>query len=186
MTAVDPTWDPPRPGWVCAECSFDHDATDPRSAADTVRSFAKRYRAPLTRSLPGEDLDTVLRARPGPASWSALEYACHVRDALALYDHRIRLVLEEDRPSFPKMGRDEVAVARDYNGQDPVTVADELATAAERLASRLDAVPDAGWRRVGVREDLEMSVEWMARNAVHEGAHHLLDVGRALRAARGR
>ena len=29
-----------------------------------------------------------------------------------------------------------------------------------------------------------MTVAWMARNAVHEGQHHLLDIGRALRAAR--
>jgi hypothetical protein len=29
-------------------------------------------------------------------------------------------------------------------------------------------------------------VDWMARNVVHEGEHHLLDVARALRAARGR
>ena len=37
---------------------------------------------------------------------------------------------------------------------------------------------------LGVRDHLEMTIDWMARNVVHEGTHHLLDIGRSLRAAR--
>jgi hypothetical protein len=82
------------------------------------------------------------------------------------------------------MRRDEVVVERDYNGQNPAAVAEELAVAAEALAARLESVPREGWVRVGVRDNLEMTIDWMARNVVHEGTHHLLDIGRSLRAAR--
>ncbi len=179
-------WVVPQPGWVCSECGFDFDACDPAVAADTVRGFARRYAIPLTRGLKHEDLDALLRVRPEPDTWSALEYACHVRDSFGVYDDRIAKVLAEDRPSFKMMGRDQAVIDRDYNRQLPAVVVEELSAAAEGLAARLETVPADGWDRVGIREDLEMTVDWMARNSVHEGSHHLVDIGRVLRAARAR
>jgi DinB superfamily len=179
-------WDPPRPGWVCEECGFDYDGCALDAVSGSIRGLGRRFRAPLTRGMPDEDLGGLVRLRPEPATWSALEYACHVRDALALYDWRIKQVLAGDRPELPAMRRDEVVVERAYNSQDPVTVADELEAAAGRLAERLDAVPDDGWDRIGIRDGEELSVRWMARNALHEGNHHLLDIGRVLRHGRGR
>jgi len=179
-------WDPPRPGWTCRECGFNYDATEPASTPEVIRAFGRRYQPPFTRGLPGEDLDALVRVRPSPERWSALEYACHVRDALALYDERIGRVLTEERPELPPMGRDEVVVERAYNSQDPLHVLEGLAAAAEGLAGRLAAVTADGWDRVGVREGEELSVAWMARNSVHEGDHHLLDIGRVLREVRGR
>ena len=79
-----------------------------------------------------------------------------------------------------------IAIERDYNGQDPAAVVAELSTAAEGLAARLDAVSANGWARIGIRDQWEMSVDWMARNSVHEGQHHLVDIARVLRTARGR
>jgi hypothetical protein len=177
-------WVYPAPGWVCSECGFDYDACSPATTPETLRGFGRRYRIPLVRGLPGEDLDRLLRMRPDPQTWSALEYACHTRDGFALYDHRIGVVLVEDRPMLPGMRRDEVVVERDYNRQNPAEVSEELAVAAEVLAARLESVPHEGWVRVGVRDNLEMTIDWMARNVVHEGTHHLLDIGRSLRAAR--
>lgn len=184
MSIADGPWIRPEPGFVCPECGFAYDGCDPSTSAATVRGLPARYRVPLERSLPGEDLDRLLRSRPATGGWSALEYACHVRDSFALYEARIRVTLAEDRPSFPKMNRDQRVVDQAYNRQDPGAVGDELLASAATLAAELESVPADGWSRVGVREDLEMSVDWMARNVVHEGQHHLLDIGRALRAAR--
>jgi S-DNA-T family DNA segregation ATPase FtsK/SpoIIIE len=184
MTSVDGTWVIPRPGWVCPECGFDYDASAPPTAPATLRAVPGRYRIPLERGLPGEDLDALLRARPGPGRWSALEYVCHTRDAMTLYDDRIDVALTEDRPEFAPMGRDQRAVDDAYNTQDPHVVLEQLAAAADGLAARVESVPPDGWARVGYRVELEMSVDWMTRNAVHEASHHLLDVGRTLRGAR--
>ena len=59
-----------------------------------------------------------------------------------------------------------------------------LAANAERLAATVEAVPDDGWDRVGIRRGEERSVLFTARRAVHEGNHHLLDIGRGMRAVR--
>ena len=184
MSIDDGSWVIPEPGWVCPECGFDFDACDPAGTPALIRAYAGRYRVPLERGLFGEDLPALLRTRPAAGRWSALEYACHARDSFALYDDRVTTTLKEDRPSFPRMHRDQLAIDRDYNHQDPAVVAAQLAAGTQALAVELEYVPADGWTRVAYREDLEMSVAWMARNTVHEGRHHLLDIGRALRATR--
>ncbi len=167
----------------CDECGFDGSELSPDDAIAAIRRFPKRYGAPLTRLLPGEDAQT-LRRRPAPATWSALEYAAHVGDVFAAYASHVRRAVEEDRPQLDGPGPDELAESRRYNEQDPAAVAGEVAANAELLASTLEGVPAEGWDRVGLRHGEERSVLVIARRAVHEGDHHLLDMGRSLRAAR--
>lgn len=168
----------------CAECGFDYESLGPADVPAAIRSFATRYRAPLSRFLPGEDGDSLVRQRPAPEVWSALEYAAHVRDVFASYDGWVHLCLAGDRPVLEGPGPDALAEQRRYNEDDPVAVADALAANAERLATTFETVPDDGWDRVGLRRDEERSVRFTARRAVHEGSHHLLDIGRGLRAVR--
>lgn len=168
----------------CEECGFDYESLAAADIPAAVRSFAKRYRAPLTRFLPGEDGDALVRQRPDPETWSALEYASHVRDVFASYTGWIQLIVAEDRPLLEMPPPDELADVREYNGGDPVVVADAVATNAESLAATIEAVPADGWDRVGMRRDEERSVLFTARRAVHEGGHHLLDIGRVMRAVR--
>lgn len=168
----------------CVECGFDYDALDPTDAPAALRSFAKRYRAPLSRFLPGEDGDSLVRRRPAPETWSALEYAAHVRDVFENYDRWIHQILDDDRPVLEGLPPDELAVERRYGEDDPAAVAEALAANAERLAATVEAVPADGWDRVGLRRGEQRSVRLHARRAVHEGSHHLLDIGRGLRAVR--
>lgn len=168
----------------CEECGFVYEDLSPEQIPTAIRSFAKRYRAPLSRFLPGEDGGALVRRRPAPDTWSALEYAAHVRDVFDNYDRWIRQILAEERPLLEGAGPDELAVDRRYHEDDPAAVVDELAANAERLAATVESVPDDGWERVGVRRDEERSVLLHARRAVHEGGHHLLDIGRGLRAVR--
>lgn len=179
-------WNPPAAGWVCAECSFAYDTIDPTSVGPLLRPWASRFHVPLTRGLPGDNLDEIVRTRPTPGTWSPLEYVCHVRDCLELYHWRIGRALAEPRPIVPAMGRDQIAIDRDYNGQDPGRVLHQLDTAAVALADLLSSIEGAAWDRVAVREGDEMTIAWMARNVLHECTHHLLDIGRGLRHIRGR
>ncbi len=171
---------------ACEECGFDYEALDPAEAPAAIRSFAKRYRAPLTRFLKGEDGDAIVRERSAPEVWSALEYAAHVRDVFENYGRWIRQCLAEDDPVLEGPAPDELAAERRYNEDDPVAVADALAANAERLAATVEAVPADGWDRSGSRRGEERSVRLMTRRAVHEGSHHLLDIGRGMRAVRER
>ena len=168
----------------CDECGFDYEALDPADVPAAIRGFAKRYRAPLSRFLPGEDGDALLRQRPAPDTWSALEYAAHVRDVFDSYVRWVGQILDHDRPVLEGPGPEDLAVERRYNHDDPAAVADALAANAERLAATVEAVPADGWDRVGMRRDEERSVRLHARRAVHEGSHHLLDIGRGMRALR--
>jgi hypothetical protein len=168
----------------CEECGFEYESVGPADIPGAIRSFVKRYRAPLTRFLPGEDGDAILRRRPEPDTWSPLEYAAHMRDVFARYDGWIQRCLEEERPVLLGASPHELAAAGRYNEDDPAGVADALATNAQRLATTVEAVPDDGWDRTGRRRDEEWSVLLMSRRVVHEGGHHLLDIGRGLRAGR--
>lgn len=168
----------------CQECGFDYETLDPSEIPNALRSFAKRYRAPLTRFLPGEDGDAIVRQRPAEGTWSALEYAAHVRDVFSAYDRWIGRCLNEDRPVLDGPTPDHLAAERGYNDDDPTAVADALAANAERLAATVEALPAGVWDRVGLRRNEERSIRFTARRAVHEGSHHLLDIGRGMRAVR--
>ena len=99
----------------CSECGFTDEGVTPANVVEALRKFGKRYRAPLTRFLPGEYGDAIVRRRPAPDVWSALEYACHVRDVLGWYDDRIHLALTEERPEPLGPTPDEAAAADRYN-----------------------------------------------------------------------
>ena len=131
----------------------------------------------------------MLRRRPDEHTWSALEYACHVRDVFETYSTRVARTLVEDEPLLESMERDERPARERYNEQDPAVVAGELNERAEALAAAFESLASAEWERTAIHpypEPAPRSLAWMARHVVHEGNHHLLDVGRVLRAARGR
>jgi DinB family protein len=174
---------------ACRECGFDYDALADADVPDALRTLGRRYRAPLTRGLPGEDLDAVLRAHPLPGVWSALEYGCHLRDVLDVQRARLELTLAEDLPTFEPMGRDERVTRDRYNEQSPAEVVDQIAANAAAIADAFAALTPDQWRRRGIYgypEPRERDLAWIGRHTAHEGHHHLLDIGRVLRAARGR
>jgi hypothetical protein len=189
-TTSEASASPPTDG-VCPECGFDYDGLSDAEIPEALRAFDRRYRAPLTRGLPDESLDDLVRAhRLG--GWSALEYACHVRDVFAVQRERSQQALAEDTPTFGPMGgvgREEMAIRERYNDQDPDVVADQLAANANALAQVFEALTAEQWERrciYSYPEPTERDLRWLARHTVHEGRHHLLDIGRVLRAARGR
>jgi hypothetical protein len=170
----------------CDECGFDAADLRPDDTALAVRSFVRRYQTPLSRGLPGEDLDAIAARAPAPGVWSALEYSFHVRDLFGVYDDRVRCALagaEPDEPLVDWEGR----VAAASPALTRAGVAAELADAATTLATTLSELTPGDWHlpaRTGTGR--EVPVVDLAIIAVHEGSHHLLDVGRSLRAARGR
>jgi hypothetical protein len=173
----------------CDECGFEAAAVTAVDAADTIRAFGRRYRAPLTRFLPGEDGAALVRQRPDATTWSALEYAAHVRDVLALWGWALNKALTEDRPKLPAPDRDiadRTAAQQDYKAQDPITVTNDLAANAERVAAKVDGMGADGWERVVIIGDEELSSMAIVHKIAHEGHHHLLDIGRVLRTVRGR
>ena len=162
----DWTWVLQRP---CPECGFEAAALDVTEVGTGIRVNAAAWPAVLS----GADV----RTRPDEQTWSPLEYGCHVRDVFALYDRRLRMMLEQEDPLYPNWDQDETAVAERYNEQDPAAVADELVAAAEMLATRFDGVRGDRWQRPGRRSDgASFTVDSFARYLLHDPVHHLWDV----------
>jgi hypothetical protein len=164
---------------TCRECGFSY-AVGRSEILSWLRSDAQAFLDTLHRFD-----DRAVRTRPEPDTWSPLEYACHVRDVLGVQTDRILLAQREVDPVFVPMGRDERAVEDRYNEQDPRLVAAQLAEAADRFASLLERLDDAGWERTGMYnypEPALRTVEWIAVHTIHELLHHRADLRSALRA----
>jgi len=167
----DWTWVLRRP---CPDCGLDTRSFSRDEIGGMIRANAAAWQGVLTG--PGDP-----RRRPSPAKWSALEYGCHVRDVLRLYDQRLTLMLTKEAPQFPNWDQDTTAVEDRYSEQDPVVVARELATAAEVIAARFDNIASGQWQRTGRRSDgVEFTVESFGRYFIHDPVHHLYDVAGTL------
>ncbi|WP_269303431.1 DinB family protein [Aeromicrobium sp. HA] len=157
--------------WVlqqtCEECGFDADAAEPTRAGEEVRAMVPRWGEALARPDAAQ--------RPDDATWSVLEYACHVRDVLHLFADRLALIREQDGPEFANWDQDATAAESRYADQDPAVVTAELTPAADAFAAEIDAVRD--WSRPGLRSNgSAFTADTLTRYALHDLVHHLHDV----------
>lgn len=159
--------------WVleqpCGECGFDPDAQSMADLPRLIHDSAMVWTDVLRRPDAGE--------RPAPGVWSALEYACHVRDVHRLFAERVTLMLEQDGPTFANWDQDETAVAGNYAEQDPAEVDVDLVEAAGHVAGIYATVtPETAGRR-GVRSNgSEFTVRTIGLYHLHDVLHHVHDV----------
>ncbi|MBN9113280.1 MAG: DinB family protein [Pseudonocardia sp.] len=162
----DWTWVLDRP---CPECGFDAAAVAQGSVGVRVRSALPAYRAALAAP--------DARRRPDPATWSALEYGCHVRDVFRIFHERLTLMLREDDPVFADWDQDVTAREDRYDLQDPEMVSADLTEAGERIAAAWDAVHDDQWDRPARRSNGSVfTVGSFSRYFLHDVEHHLHDL----------
>ena len=160
--------------WVleraCAECGFDPAAQGMDELPGLLHDTAMTWSEVLVRGDVGE--------RPAPDVWSPLEYGCHVRDVHVLFAQRLRLMLEEDTPTFANWDQDATAVEQDYRSQDAAVVAVELVEAAGTVAGIYASATDVTKDRPGVRSNGDrFTVETLGTYHLHDVVHHLHDVG---------
>jgi len=159
--------------WVlqraCPDCGFDARELGTAAVVSGLRDNAAAWRPLLDHPAVAE--------RPSDDRWSALEYACHVRDVFRLYDERLALMLEHDDPTFPNWDQDVTAVEDRYGEQDPAVVVTDLEAAGARLADSFAAVSGEQWQRIGNRSDgAEFTVDSFAHYLLHDPVHHIWDV----------
>jgi hypothetical protein len=160
--------------WVldraCPDCGFDASATPAVDVASLVRANSDDWQRLFATG-------AIRAGRPNEATWSSLEYACHVRDVYHRFDARVGVMLAEDDPVFANWDQDETQVADRYEDQDPATVIAELGAAAETIVARLDTITGDQWARPGRRSDgSSFTVETISRYMVHDTIHHIWDV----------
>jgi hypothetical protein len=162
---------------ICEECSFDWDlAID--GVLRTLASFPDGYRTRLDRFRRAPDAG-VIRRRPSPEVWSALEYAAHVRDVIDFYADRIDRVLNEERPQMTGADFSSMPERRGYLQEDPAVVVDEIAGSSVVVEERLRSLSADQWARIGIGIDGdERTLLVLARRLAHDGQHHLFDLDR--------
>jgi len=98
----------------------------------------------------------------------------------------IRRIIVEDEPTVTLFDNEQRAAAQAYNRQARSEVLGWLELTCADLASILEAVGTGDWLRIGHLDRGDRDALALAREAVHEGSHHLRDVQRVLNEVRGR
>jgi hypothetical protein len=162
--------------WVieeqCGQCGFDPAEVVRENLADLVHENTRGWYDALA--------DADFAVRPAPHVWSRLEYACHVRDVHELFAKRVRLMLDEDDPTFENWDQDATAVEQEYGLQDPGEVGTDLVERAAEVAAVYASVEGDQWQRPGRRSNGSLfTVETMGIYHLHDVTHHLWDVTRS-------
>lgn len=162
----------------CDECGFDYDKGQLQGTVTTLVRQAAECSMALTKAAAGPDPD-VVRIRPEPEVWSAIEYACHVRDVLEVQRFRIAQCLAEHRPVYAPMDRTGRVKQLKYEDQDPAEVAAALMRLAREFgaAARVLTPPQLG--KLGLYNypvRAPRSLGWIIRHTAHEIQHHRQDI----------
>lgn len=165
----------------CGECRYDF-GESPDRLAERCAAFGAAVTAVL-----GEHARQALLWRPAPRTWSPLEYAAHVSEAVPWYVGRVRRVLREADARLAPFDWDRAASEGGYRQRGVETVAGEVLRACAELAEVARAVTEDDLARAGTGSDgTPRTVRTLLARAGHELAHHELDIHRGLTAWRRR
>lgn len=95
-------------------------------------------------------------------------------------------VTRENNPAIAAFDNEERITSQAYNELERVEVLGWLDLACDELASVIADVRPDDWTRKALVAGEARDALTLARDGVHEGAHHLRDVQRVLDAVRGR
>ncbi len=167
--------------WVCPECGIDYGTLHPPFAINTLKSLPRRYTEAL-EPRGDEDHEKIIRTRPAPEVWSAMEYAAHVADLMEAFTTVVRRMYAEDNPDLSDAFRDEneQAATDKYNEQDKAAVLARLSDGVDRLVDAAGDVDANGWTRMASFGWGDRDLLTMLQNSVHEGVHHLQDIEKGL------
>lgn len=158
----------------CGGCGMQFDDTPSRALGATVREEVYAFGLFLA-----DADDAALRRRPDPETWSALEYAVHVRDLLRVFADRVVLTLRQDGPELGWWDHEAAMADGLANEADVGAVVDDLARNSSHLSEALRAVADDEFERPATRRGTEpFTIDLLGRYALHEVVHHHADARR--------
>ncbi|MDT7742899.1 MAG: hypothetical protein QOE59_1977, partial [Actinomycetota bacterium] len=161
---------------VCPDCPMDF----PTTTVDDVRAIVAAV-PQQARDLLDAHPDEAWRIPGADGAWSAAEYLCHVRDVYAVFTIRLHRARTEDDPPLESMLNDLRARRFDYAHAELRPVVDQLRAHVAGFLAELDRVGAGEWARTVHRYPGEQRTTlWLARQAAHEGRHHLRDMTGAL------
>ena len=127
-----------------------------RAAAFEALEASPKTLADLTKKLE----DGLLRRKPAPEKWSALEVVCHLRDVERLWADRIVKAAFSDHPAFYALDFEALVAKHSYNTRDLGAALKEFARLRTDSLCLLKALPASQWKRVGIHPKRgEISIE---------------------------
>ncbi len=171
----------------CDACQYVYASVKAEALPERLAAFGPRCCEQLLPDNQPARWHDLLRLRPTADTWSALEYACHLRDVFLVQRDRLYTTLVEEKPTFTPMYRDERATLAQYNAQDPEAVAHQLTIAAQLIAQAFQALHPSQLTRLCIYNfpaRSERSLLWVGQHVIHEGEHHLRDITLGLTRAR--
>lgn len=152
-----------------------------RAAALDALEAGPRKLADMTKKLE----DGVLRRKPAPDKWSAMEVVCHLRDVEKLWVNRIVKAAFSDRPAYYLLDFEALAGKHSYNTQDLASALKEFARLRADTVGLLRALPAGQWKRVGIHPKRgEVSIERTVEIMMGHDQGHFEQISKAVAAAR--
>jgi hypothetical protein len=167
---------PPLPGedHFCPACRLAYGRISIERAAGMIEALPADVREAVA-SAPAE----ALRRHPREGAWSITEYVCHLRDVCVTYTIRLHRARTEDHPILEPMLNDLRARRFRYNESDLAAVVGEVTRCSAGLLEEFARFRPDEWDRMVTRLPGEhRTARWLARQAAHEGHHHLADIRR--------
>lgn len=155
----------------CAECGFDGSAWTDSEAIAAIGELPERW----ADAVAGVD-DPDLLHRPFADRWSIGEYADHVRGVL--FGMRFVLDIAISSPGTDLGPAPPSSFSPEPAAIDVAAAIDQLRDEAGQLARRLSDIDGAAWSNFVGFDGAQHDVGWIARHAVHDATHHLVDVRR--------
>lgn len=155
----------------CEECRFDGERWTDIEAMTAIAALPVRWR----KAVSGLTSDQ-LHSRPIPETWSIAEYVDHVREVL--FGMSFVLDTAVRQPGTDLGEPPESRFAPEPRFVDIEVALSGIESEASALRDRLAALPGSAWYSKVTVDGDEVDARWVARHAVHDATHHLLDVDR--------
>lgn len=155
----------------CDECGFDGDDWSNNGALDAIGALPDRWAVAIDGIAP---VDLV--RRPIPDMWSIAEYVDHVREVL--FGMRFVFDVAVSQPGTDLGPAPDSTFSPEPAPIDVAAALDRLGDEARQLRRGLAELDDDVWASTVGFDGETHDVDWIARHAVHDATHHLMDVER--------
>ena len=155
----------------CGECGFDSDDWSDAGAIAAIQRLPLQWTAAV-----GELTSSDQLRRPVHQMWSIAEYADHVRGVLFAMRFLLDTAISQPGtdlgdPPLPQFASEprQIDVEAALGG-----IHDEARSFSQQLAG----LSSHDWSLTVIIDGASVDPHWIARHAVHDATHHLLDIGR--------
>jgi hypothetical protein len=165
---------------ICDECGFHGGTVDLSDAVVRIRALPDRWSEVMSQD------DELLRARPEPDTWCAVEYAQHVVSAIGGIEWAARIFAAGRSPDWDELEEDSLPGVFEHDTHvcgrfDIADTVESIGAAARSMAAFAESLtPEEQVLNAVYFKDEVWNTTAVIRHALHDAEHHLLDVRRGI------